>query len=372
MPLYAFGSNGSGQLGIGHDEDVSIPTKCLFEGSEPDILQSSEGKSTNYIRRIAAGGNHTLLLFSDGAVYAAGCNDDGRCGIESGDSLMRFRRVVVRDDDDYGSGQTCETFRDVSACWEGTFLVGAEGDRLFVLGSGAKGELGLGEGVARATGPVPVKGFPPSGTEVVSIASGMGHTVVVLSDGEVYGWGATRKGQLGEAAKGKKIVWEPVRVEGVPFRATGAVCGREFTVVTGDRTKGEFVILGSANNRWNILSDVPPALGAYRGIGASWHGVYVQQNGGVLAWGRNDRGQLPPVDLPAVRELAVGSEHALALLEGGKVVAFGWGEHGNCGPVVDEQGNVKGKCALIPLPMEEESLVVGVGAGCATSWVGMS
>lgn len=369
MPLYAFGSNGSGQLGIGHDEDVSIPTRCLFEASEPEVLVSNEGNSTNSIRRIAAGGNHTLLLFSDGALYAAGCNDDGRCGAEPGDSLMKFWRVIVRDE---VSGQSCETFRDVSACWEGTFLVAAAGDRVFVLGSGAKGELGLGEGVVRATGPVPVKDFPPSGTEIVGVASGMGHTVVVLSDGEVYGWGAARKGQLGEAAKGRKVVWEPVRVEGVPFRATGAVCGREFTVVTGDKSKGEFVILGSADNRWNVLSDAPPALEVYRGIWASWHGVYVQRDGGVLAWGRNDRGQLPPVDLPVVSELAVGSEHALALLDGGTVVAFGWGEHGNCGPVADEQGNVKGKYALIPLPMEGESQVVGVGAGCATSWVVMS
>ncbi|GAB1209864.1 hypothetical protein APSETT445_008652 [Aspergillus pseudonomiae] len=369
MPLFAFGSNGSGQLGIGHDEDVSIPTRCLFEATELDVLQSTEGISTNYLRRIAAGGNHTLLLFSDGAVYTAGCNEDGRCGVEPGDVLTRFRRVVVNDD---GRGRSCETFRDVSACWEGTFLVAAEGDRVFVLGSGAKGELGLGEGVVRASRPVIVKDFPPSGAEVVGVASGMGHTVVVLSDGSVYGWGAARKGQLGEAAKGQKIVWEPVKVEGVPFRATGAVCGREFTVVTGDRSKGEFVILGSADNRWNVLSGAPPALGAHRGIWASWHGVYVQRDKGVLAWGRNDRGQLPPADLPVVRELAVGSEHALALLGGGMVVAFGWGEHGNCGPAVDEQGNVKGKYGLIPLPTEGESHVVGVGAGCATSWVVMS
>ncbi|KAE8372731.1 regulator of chromosome condensation 1/beta-lactamase-inhibitor protein II [Aspergillus bertholletiae] len=385
MPLYAFGSNGSGQLGIGHDEDVSIPTRCIFEAPEPEILlQSSEGQgegeghSTNcLLQRIAAGGNHTLLLFSSGAVYAAGCNDDGRCGVveeEPGDhhhhSLTRFRRVVVADD---GTGQSCATFRDVSACWEGTFLVAAEGDRVFVVGSGPKGELGLGEGVVRAARPTPMKGFPPSGTQIVSVASGMGHTVAVLSDGSVYGWGAARKGQLGEVVKGRKMAWEPVRVDGVPFsRATGAVCGREFTVVTGDKGEGEFVILGSADNRWNVLSDAPPTLGVYRDIGASWHGVYVQRDEGVLTWGRNDRGQLPPVDLPAVRELAVGSEHGLALLGGGTVAAFGWGEHGNCGPVADEQGNVKGKYGLIPLPMEGGSRVVGVGAGCATSWVIMS
>jgi protein ATS1 len=73
-----------------------------------------------------------------------------------------------------------------------------------------------------------------------------------------------------------------------------------------------------------------------------------------------------------VRELAVGSEHVLALVDGGKVVAFGWGEHGNCGPVADKRGDVKGRYIEIPVPGEEGSEVVGVGAGCATSWVVMS
>ncbi|KAB8073841.1 regulator of chromosome condensation 1/beta-lactamase-inhibitor protein II [Aspergillus leporis] len=373
MPLYAFGSNGSGQLGIGHVDDVSIPTRCLFEGPEPEplsnqslILKPAHEQSPNGVLRIAAGGNHTLLLLPDGTVYAAGCNEDGRCGVSPGDPLLKFRRVVIHDPE---SECLYATFKDVSASWEGTFLVERQGERLFVLGSGAKGELGLGEGYVRALGPRCVTGFRQ---RIVSVASGMGHTVVVLENGDVYGWGGARKGQLGEDAKGRKIVWTPVRVEGVPFRATGAACGREFTVVTGDRSRGEFVVLGSQGDRWGILSG-PPLVTGYGGIAASWHGVYVHRGEGfVVAWGRNDRGQLPPADLPVVRELAVGSEHVLALVDGGKVVAFGWGEHGNCGPVADKRGDVKGRYIEIPVPGEEGSEVVGVGAGCATSWVVMS
>ncbi|KAE8351091.1 regulator of chromosome condensation 1/beta-lactamase-inhibitor protein II [Aspergillus coremiiformis] len=361
MPLYAFGSNGSGQLGIGHDDDVSVPTRCLFDGPEPDALRNGGERTTNVVRRIAAGGNHTLLLFSDGSVYAAGWNGDGRCGGRACEGVVRFRRVVV------GDGVS---FKDVSAGWEGSFLV-STGDEVFVMGSGARGELGLGEGVVQATVARAMGGFP-RGMNVVAIASGMGHAVVVLSSGEVFGWGGARKGQLGESVRGRRIVWSPVRISDVPFRATGAVCGREFTVVMGDKEKGEFVVLGSADHRWNVLSDIP-VLGGYRYMAASWHGVYVHRAGGeVLAWGRNDRGQLPSEDLPVVRELAVGSEHVLALLDGGRLVAFGWGEHGNCGPVVDEQGNVRGRYNLIPLPLEGESDVVGVGAGCATSWVVIS
>lgn len=377
MPLYSFGSNGSGQLGIGHVEDVSVPTQCHFDEESTNLSPTSSqnrAESSN-ILRIAAGGNHTLVLFADGAVYAAGCNEDGRCGQNvSPDPLLRFRRVIVHD---ASTGQAYDTFKGVSATWEATFLVPSSGvdedrDAVYVMGSGAKGELGLGPECARAPVATRIPDFPPKGTRIQAIASGMGHTVTVLSNGEVYGWGGARKGQLGEPAVALKIAWSPTKVDNVRFSGAGdAACGREFTVVTGDQATGQFAVLGSSGDKWNILSGVPPpsAVEGYRGIYASWHGIYVHQNDfSVVCWGRNDRGQLPPVDLPASKDIAVGSEHALALLEDQSVVAFGWGEHGNCGPDTDAQGNVKGGYKRIPLSVDIAA-VVGIGAGCATSWV---
>ncbi|KAL3474875.1 regulator of chromosome condensation 1/beta-lactamase-inhibitor protein II [Aspergillus californicus] len=396
--LYAFGSNGSGQLGIGHTEDVSIPTRCLAynDDDEEDGGENLFSRS-NYavsIDRIVAGGNHTLLLLSDRRVYAAGEGGDGRCGDgslrdkdingdgESENLVKRFRRVRIRDPEAgsrSGSGRSVyDTFEAVSATWEATILVTSGvrdetervGDGVFVVGSGAKGELGLGVGVLRADRAMKIPDFPPMGTGVVSVSSGMGHTVVVLSNGEVYGWGGARKGQLGAAAVGDKIVWSPVKIEGVPFPVSEVTCGREFTVLSGDKSAGEFAVLGSTGNKWNILSDVPSSedVKGYLQINASWHGVYIlRQDMSVIGWGRDDRGQLPPKALGRVRDVAVGSEHAVALLQGRSVVAFGWGEHGNCGPETDTQGNVKGAATQIPVPVGVE--VVGVGAGCATSWV---
>ncbi|KAH8424551.1 RCC1 domain-containing protein [Aspergillus melleus] len=383
MTIFSFGSNGSGQLGIGHVEDVSVPTRCLFDeeqGSSSPSCSSSpiqdQNRAETGISRIVAGGNHTLILFADGAVYAAGCNEDGRCGLRpsSADPLLKFRRVIV---DDASTGRSYDTFKGVSATWEASCLVsslpgGVDEDVVFVLGSGAKGELGLGEGCARVEAATRIPDFPPRGTRITAIASGMGHTVTVLSSGEVYGWGGARKGQLGEAAVASKIAWKPVKIDNLRFSASAAACGREFTVVTGDRAAGQFAVLGSSGDKWNILSGVPAsaAVEGYRGIYASWHGIYVHRNdSSVVCWGRNDRGQLPPGDLPASKDIAVGSEHALALLEDQSVVAFGWGEHGNCGPDTDAQGNVKGEYKRIPLSVEGGSAIVGIGAGCATSWV---
>lgn len=394
MPLFAFGSNSCGQLALGHTEDISIPTRCLFD---EDTDLSTQCKD---IIRIAAGGNHTLVLLGDGKVYAAGCNVDGRCGPhqqqgQEDELLLRFRRVVVTTDD----GKVYDTFRNVSTTWEGSFLVAGpastgddeqnEDEVTLALGTGTKGELGLGTTTTQCFIPTIIPNFPPRGTRVVSIASGMGHTAAVLSNGEVYGWGGARKGQLGETAKAGKIAWSPHKITEVSFYATGVTCGREFTAVSGDKGKGEFVVLGSGDDKWGILSGQPGSsftptsndgdgarvLPVYTGIFAGWHAVYVHHQGqrdlSITAWGRNDRGQLPPADLPSAKMLAVGSEHALALLDEGMVVAFGWGEHGNCGTEIDAQGNVKGRYNRIQMPDEigPGTEIVGIGAGCATSWV---
>ncbi|KAJ5963801.1 uncharacterized protein N7479_003677 [Penicillium vulpinum] len=450
MRLYAFGSNGSGQLGIGHEEDVSTPTQCLFEQPQESQTTTINTNLTDEseIVTIAAGGNHTLLLTTSGSIYAAGCNTDGRCGPhrptknghESDNNegkILRFRQIILSD---ATSDTEVSKFKHVSATWEGTIAVASvprssnsnvahhgdkpdTEDRVFVFGSSPKGELGLGQSTSTPVPGTCIPSFPPAGLKITALASGMAHSVAVLSNGDVYGWGGARKGQLGRENREARIAYSPVKIC-VPFFAEAVACGREFTVVSG---RGQFVVLGDKGNRWGVVG-VPESLSlragrghgdggleeyggcrgticyCYSGIAASWHGVYVhaapglgragpsaeaswtrsqsdaQTNsdsdsdsvgGSIVAWGRNDRGQLPPPDLPPPAKLAVGSEHALALLGDGRVAAFGWGEHGNCGPDTDSQGNVSGTYNVISLPkaVGEDGKVVGVGAGCATSWM---
>ncbi|KAL4964187.1 RCC1 domain-containing protein [Aspergillus stella-maris] len=420
-PLYALGSNGSSQLALGHGEDISIPAKCVFESREWKdriihfLLRTPQEKSNVAIKNIVAGGNHTLIHLSNGLVYAAGENTDGRCGY-TGSRPNRFRPVVVSQSED-GLSPRYALFSAVSATWEGSILVATgpgvacgpvseserKADKAFVLGSGFKGELGLGEPFTGAGNGLRMVDFPPEGRNILSLASGMGHTVAVLSGGGVWGWGASRKGQLGIENVEEKIVWRPTEI-GVPggMRVTGVVCGREFTVLLGDRERGEILVLGNgggvgssfsldsasasesgsgsgsettkAVDKWGIISNIPRTedIKGYKKVLASWHAIYIHKaDGTLLSWGRNDRGQLPPADLDgvAVKDIAVGSEHGLVLLENGEVVAFGWGEHGNCGPETDEKGDVKGVSKKIPLELPEGKKVVGLGGGCATSWI---
>jgi len=45
--VYAIGSNGSGQLGIGHKEDVSVPKQVLFDDEKHWTPRKSKLEATH-------------------------------------------------------------------------------------------------------------------------------------------------------------------------------------------------------------------------------------------------------------------------------------------------------------------------------------
>jgi len=347
--LYALGSNGSGQLGLGHEDDVSSPT----------LLQVSAGIEQHQVRRITAGGNHTLLVTEAGDVYASGSNVDGRCGLGKGkEQSLYFQKVRL----------STENAQDVvvdtcAATWDASVFATDQG--VLVCGTGAKGELGLGNEVTTTSEPILIPDFPPPDLEIVDLVACMGHVVAVLSNGDAYGWGVGRHGQLGELNEDS---WVPRKIQGVPFKAAGVVCGKDFTLLFSSPAEGNFLMLGpSRRDRYNIRESVPKTLKGWKSVSASWGSIFVlMPNGDIHGWGRNDHGQLPPSDISKVASMAAGSEHVLALSSAGRVSAWGWGEHGNCGLPLDSQSDVKGRSNAFELPF---SVATAVWGGCATSFI---
>src|ERR1700761_8580120 len=119
--LYAFGSNGAGQLGVGHTHDLATP--------EPISASNSRPKDWN-ILQLAAGGNHTVILCDDGKVRATGNNEDGRCGIKGIQHLNRFTEVDLPINE---SGQHV-TVKQVVATWSTTLIL-SNAACVFVFGT---------------------------------------------------------------------------------------------------------------------------------------------------------------------------------------------------------------------------------------------
>ncbi|KFY58848.1 hypothetical protein V496_05944 [Pseudogymnoascus sp. VKM F-4515 (FW-2607)] len=368
--IYAIGSNGSGQLGIGHKEDVSVPKEVLFPDSSFDP-STNPGPVT-----IKAGGNHTLLLTSSGTLLSSGDSSQGARGLDSSppSQSTHFSPVIFTSPSSTSSSAATEaatppTITHCAATWESSIVVAADTSgrarNIYTFGTGNKGELGLGSLIFRSARPQLVPDFPPKDREVVDLAACVGHVVVVLDNGDVYGWGNGRKGQLGEPAG---VVHDPRRVDGVTFPVTRAVCGREFTYLLGAKGGSESLFLGA--EKWDVK---PPADADIRGwtdVGAGWGNIVVlKDDGKVLSWGRNDHGQCAPADLPVVDKIAVGSEHTLALTREGDVLAWGWGEHGNCGPTKEGDVRVATNVVASARYLPEGSSIASIGGGCATSWV---
>lgn len=355
--LYAFGSNGSGQLGIGHKDDVSTPRQCYLRQNR--TLKRDTGLED--AKAIVAGGNHTLILNKHGRVLASGDTSDGRTGpsaegvgsyAERNGGPRFFPVTFMRAD-----GRLAKKFDFISSTWEASTFVTADGTEIYTCGAGTKGELGHGEDMPIFEHPLLIRSFPPLGLQVVDVASCMSHNVVVLSSGEVWGWGVGRKGQLGEPSE---TVWRPRRIEGIPFRAVKAACGREFTIVAAEPDDGSFLVLGS--DKWEVKSSAPSDIRDWKQIETTWSGIYVlYKNGNLVSWGRNDLGQRGPKHFVPMEQISAGSEHVLGRTTHGGVWAWGWGEHGNCGGVM-----INGKAIIVD---DEEAEFVG--AGCATSFVVM-
>lgn len=355
--VFAIGSNGSGQLGIGHEEDVSVPKPVQFLSDPPD----------SRIIKIAAGGNHTLLLCESGSLYWSGDSSTGACGITHDTKSAAFQSIrLIRDEHD----DSIATPSLIAATWEASFVVSRDeaGKRtkIFSFGTGMKGELGSGELIVRSPAANLLQNFPPSGTEIIDLAACMGHVVAVLDNGDAYGWGNCRKSQVGEPGA---VLYEPRRIDGIGFDVARAVCTKEATCFFGAPESGQVRVLGS--DKWGLLSKSPSVVPSWSDVGAGWGAFYMLgQDGSLQAWGRNDHGQLPPPNLPSLKQMAIGSEHAVALSKDGDVLSWGWGEHGNCGPRV-ENNDVKGRWNVIASSkfIPADSRISGIGAGCATSWI---
>ena len=344
MKIYGLGSNGSGQLGIGHLEDVSTPTPLVI----PNTVRNDEPT------QIAAGGNHTLILFQSGALYSMGSNEDGRAALQP--STKQTSALLP--------AKVARSPVKVHACaatWSASFFATDDGS-ILSCGSGSAGELGLGPGRVTAALPEVIAVPDAARGAAIQLEASMSHVIAVLSGGQVIGWGNGRNGQLGEPVE---TVWSP-RVLSVPFAVARAACGKEFTLLLSSDHDAEVMLLGpNKRDRFSIRDTVPRSFGSWKQVVASWGSIFHLNEGALTGYGRNDRGQLGSEDLPTLKTVTAGSEHVLAQTEQGHALVWGGGEHGNCGLPGDTNKDVKNRFNTLDIP----GRVTLIGAGCATSFI---
>lgn len=166
--VWTWGRNTHGQLGLGDITDRLVPTKV------PGITNATSA---------AAGGNHTLVLLADGTVVAFGDNQFGQLG--TGNTNAATSPVAV-------GGLAGVT--SISAGWNHSAALGAAA---YLWGRNFEGQCAGGPNSPTQYGSPSVVALA---SPVTRLICGGSFTIFQLADGSVWGSGSNSDGQLGGSA----------------------------------------------------------------------------------------------------------------------------------------------------------------------------
>jgi len=348
--VFGFGSNSVGQLGIGKtSENEPLPVTVNTTGILP-------GKR---ITQISAGGQHSLLLSSDGQVFGFGENRYGQLGI--GTTSKQESLPVAVSTTGVLQGKI---IAQISAGYAYSLLLSSDG-QVFGFGQNQGGQLGRGIETTTWTEPRPVAVNTTGvlqGKIIIQISAGLVHSLVLSSDGQVFGFGQNNYGQLGIGTPSEKEL-HPVAVNmmGVLFKNVTHISVYQHGVMTdshgdvfsyGDNMHGKLgdgtVITRIGKHKIaNVLS------AAFESSTGDAHSLVLFSDGQVFAFGSNAYGQLgiekiseelvPQELLPIaiyttgvlqgkiIIQISAGGQHSLLLSSDGQVFGFGQNRHGQLG-----------------------------------------
>jgi len=383
--VVCWGQNDSGQLGNG--------TRITFSNL-PVAVSGLSGVTT-----ITAGSDHTCALLTDGTVRCWGQNLHYQLGTKTAPYGLTYSSTPVVTPGlsgvtglAAGGNHTCALLTDGTAmCWgyDGTsqFLVpkaapvpGLSGAAALAAGAnytcavltdgtvkcwGLNHDAQLGNGTtANSLVPVAVSGL----SGVTTITAGSLHTCAVLSDGTMECWGDNRSGQLGNGIVTNTISSTPTVVTGLSS-ATTVAKGREFTCAVlvggtvecwGNNDQGQ---LGDATTT-NALT--PVAVSGLSNVAAITlgyrHTCALLTNKTVECWGSLPEALMSsqsPVAIPNLSDVtavAAGAKHTCAVATGGTVRCWGANSSG-------QLGNGTTADASVPVPVSGLSGATAVAAG---------
>ena len=241
--VYGTGENYNGELGTGDDDNNKTTlTRMTISDGEGSIPVTN-------VKAIASGNSYTIVLMEDGSVYGTGYNYKGRLGTGDTNSQSTLTRMTISD----GEGSIPVTGVKAIACGDSHTIVLMNNGTLYGTGDNYYGQLGIGESGNSQTILTPM--INETGKTPVAISCGNNHTIVLMSDGTVYGIGSNNDGQLGDLTTDDiETTLTPMIMPEIPgLKAIAITTGRYHTVVlmndgtvygTGDNEDGQ---LGNGN-----------------------------------------------------------------------------------------------------------------------------
>lgn len=323
----SFISNGA-SVNIGGVDQVSGVTVNDFSTSLVYNVVSASGAIKNYnvsvLRRItpsvSAGGNHSMILKSDGSLWATGNNNFGQLG----DGTTTVKLIPV---------QVMSVVASVSAGQYQSMILLADGG-LWATGFNNYGQLGDGTIIDRYT-PVAVT----SGVAAVSTAGY--HTMILKTDGGLWATGYNHFGQLGDGSTTDKhspvLVMSGVASVSAGYTHTMILKTDGSLWATGSNTYGQLGD-GTTTDKHSPVHVMDGVASVSAGCG---HTMIIKADGSLWATGQNCYGQLgdgtitnclsPVHIMDGVASVSAGSGHTMILKTDGSLWGTGGDNYGQLG-----------------------------------------
>jgi len=224
--IYAFGSNGGGALGFGHQNN-------MFK------LTVNEKLSHKRIIDFKNSALHVIASTADGKVYCWGRNEYGILGIGR-NSEKTYKPEL---------NQYLNDIIDICCGYLHSLALTIDGE-VYAWGYNKDGQIGNGKNSEYESQLMPyhVKGF--DGQKVKAISCGSWHSMALTDRGNVFSWGYNNFGQLGigsvESCNSPKLITLKMTIQKIS-------CGRSHSLLLS--SDEEIHVFGS-NNRKQLGTEV--------------------------------------------------------------------------------------------------------------------
>jgi alpha-tubulin suppressor-like RCC1 family protein len=283
--VFSVGNSSDGQLGIEDVKSHRIQLHLGKNGVNAPIIPI-DSPILGSVTAIAAGGKHSLFLNSQGQVFSCGDNADGQLGLGDTESkLVPTWLFSIR----------METIIAIAAGSSHSLLLNSEG-QVLSFGFGGWGQLGLDDDGNRL---LPVVIGVPENQKIVAIAAGNHFSLILNSQGQVYGFGSNESGQLGIDDDEDQYIPVPIRCHemgkivaisaggghSLLLNIQGQVfgCGENGCGQLGQGEIEEWVPIRIQSDLWGKVMAISAGL---------HHSLIMNNKNQIFGFGRNQDGEL--------------------------------------------------------------------------------
>ncbi|KAK8472662.1 hypothetical protein PHAVU_002G274700 [Phaseolus vulgaris] len=323
----SWGQGEDGQLGHGDTDDRLLPTK-LSALDDQDIIS------------VTCGADHTMARSESGrTVYSWGWGDFGRLGHGDHNDMLIPHPIRALE------GLMIQQV----ACGDSHCLSVTMDKLVLSWGHNKNGELGLGT-TEDSLLPQKIQKF--EGIPVKMVAAGAEHSVAVTEDGNLYGWGWGRYGNLGLGDRNDRLLPQKVTID--DYKITLVACGWRHTICVSSSGGlysygwGKYGQLGHGDFEDHLVPrKVETLIDKFISqVSGGWrHSMALTSSGQLFGWGWNKFGQIGvgnnldcwspmQVNFPydqKVHQVSCGWRHTIAVTESGNVYSWGRGANGQLG-----------------------------------------